>query len=231
MRNNRYSMTSTRGASFERGWSAGMSARVFDTQVLPIFAFGLLMTGMAAYLGWNIPRGLLFPIVIVELILIFTASRWQRIENKGANVGLFLLLTALSGLSLVPLLNWAVVISGPQLIAQAFGVTALTFGGLVGYSLTTKKDFSGLGGFLIVALIGIIIASIVNIFIGGTVFSLAISVISVGIFSAFVLYDMSMIKQHYSDQDYIFAAIALYLDFILLFQHILNIMGIMSSRD
>ena len=99
------------------------------------------------------------------------------------------------------------------------------------YGAITKKDFSGIGSFLFMGLIGIIIASIINIFIGGTMFTLMISVISVVIFSGFVLYDMSVIRRSFSDKDFIVASIALYLDFILLFQNILRIFGILSSDD
>lgn len=208
----------------------GMSQRVFDTRVMPVFGAGLLMTGAAAVLGWNLPFPILIMAIIGELILVFTASKWQRIENRSLNMGLYFLLTALSGLTLVPLLHWANM-KNPMLIVQALGVTGLTFAGLMVYSTVTRRDFSGMGGFLVAAIIGIIIAAVVNLFFQSTMFSLLISVASVGIFSAFVLYDMSVIRQTFGDQDYMMAAIMLYIDFIGLFQNILRIMGIMGSSD
>lgn len=226
MRQDRYAPS-----MYDTWQQTGMSQRVFDTKVMPLFGLGLLMTAAAAYLGRNLPFGFLIAAMVGELILIFTAGAWQRSENAGLNVGLYILLTALSGLTLIPLLRWAGMVGGPQLIAQALGVTGLTFGGLMIYSFTTKKDFTGMGGFLMAGIIGLIVASIVNIFIGGTTFSLIISFFGVLIFAGFVLYDMSLIKKSMSDQDYIMAAIMLYINFIGLFQNILRIMGIMGSDD
>lgn len=213
------------------GWQTGMSQRVFDTRVLPLFGFGLLMTAAAAYLGRNLPFGILIGAMVGELILVFTAGLWQRKELGSLNIGLYFLLTALSGLTLIPLLQWANLRSGPFLIAQALAVTGITFGALMIYSLTTKRDFSGWGGFLVAACIGLIVAGIVNVFVGGTLFALIISCFGVVIFSAFVLYDMSLIKGQLSDADYIMAAIMLYLNFIGMFSHILRILGIMGSDD
>jgi FtsH-binding integral membrane protein len=218
-------------AYMDVGWQAGMSQRVFDTRVLPLFGFGLLMTATAAYLGRNLPFGLLIAAMIGELILVFTAGVWQRKELGSLNIGLYFLLTGLSGLTLIPLLQWANLRSGPMLIAQALAVTGITFGALMAYSLITKRDFSGWGGFLVAACIGLIIAMIVNVFIGGSTFSLIISCFGVVIFSGFVLYDMSVIKGQLSDADYIMAAIMLYLNFIGMFTHILRILGIMGSSD
>ena len=225
MRNDRY-------APSVPGWqSRGMSQSVFDTKVMPLFGLGLLMTALAAYLGRNLPMGIVLMAFVGEVILILTAGTWQKIENSSMNIGLYILFTTLSGITLVPLLRWAGVVGGPQLIAQALMVTGLTFGGLMIFSFTTKKDFSFMGRILTMAIIGLIVAAVVNIFIGGTTFSLIISFFGVLIFSGFVLYDMSQIKQNMSDDQYIMAAIMLYLDFIGLFQSILRIMGIMGGDD
>jgi uncharacterized protein len=227
MRNNqRYSP-----AYMDTGWQAGMSQRVFDTRVLPLFGFGLLLTAAAAYLGRNLPFGILIAAMVGEVILVWTSGMWQKKELGNLNIGLYFLLTALSGLTLVPLLQWAHLRSGPMLIAQALAVTGITFGGLMAYSLITKRDFSGMGGFLVAACIGLIVAMIVNVFVGGSTFALIISCFGVVLFSGFVLYDMSLIKGHLSDADYIMATIMLYLNFIGMFTHILRILGIMGSDD
>ncbi|MFN8674578.1 MAG: Bax inhibitor-1/YccA family protein [Candidatus Sericytochromatia bacterium] len=226
-------MSNIRTMSSELSYSSGMSPAVFTRRVLPIFGLGLFMTGAAAYIGWGLPRFLTLPIFIVEILMIMTSGSWARKENGNLNVGLFLFFTSLSGLTLVPLLKWASLIGGAKLILQAFGVSAVTFGGLAFYGATTKKDFSGLGGFLVAALIGLIVSSIATMLIGGgSLAYLIISCISVVIFSGFVLYDMAMIRTNYSDGDYILAAIALYLDFINLFSDFLRILGILgSSKD
>lgn len=215
-----------------QGFVGGMSTNSFMTKVLPIFSVGLLMTAAGAYFGWNLPSIVLIIAMVVEFIMILTSSKWAYVERGSANVGIFLGFATLSGMTLVPILRWAINIqSGPTLIIQALGATVITFGSLAAYGAVTKRDFTGMGGFLFMAVIGIIIASIVNIFVGGTTLALIISAISVMVFSAYVLYDMSMIKRNFSDKEFIIAALILYLDFILLFQNILQILGITHSDD
>ena len=214
-----------------QGFVGGMSTNSFMTKVLPMFSLGLLMTGAGAYFGWSLPSIVLIIAMIVEFILVFTSSKWAYIERGSANVGIFLGFTTLSGMTLVPILKWALNVGGPNIIMQALGATVITFGSLAAYGAVTKKDFTGMGSFLFMALIGIIAASIVNIFIGGTTMALIISAVSVLVFSAYVLYDMSVIRKNFSDREFIIASIILYLDFILLFQNILQILGIMGSDD
>jgi len=216
-----------REIDFERG---GMSLSVFNNKVMPLFALGLLMTGVSSFLAWGLPSTLLIGAMIFELILIFTSPMWAYRERGSVNVGIYLFFTSLSGISLVPLLQWAGAIN-PNLIIQAFGITAITFASLMVFGAVTKKDFSWMGTMLFMSVIGLIVASIANIFIGGSVLSLGISFISVIIFSAFVVYDMSRIRAYFSERDYIVATIALYLDFILLFQNVLRILGIFGSSN
>jgi len=214
------------------GWQTGMSQRVFDTRVIPMFGLGLVMTGIVAYLM----HGLVSPVISMgAFLLVFglamTSGKWMTRENYALNTGLYLLMTALMGVVMVPLLTWAATIGGPLMIVQALAVTGITFGSLMAYSLISNRDFSSWGRFLFIAVIGLIVASIANIFMGGSMMALATSAIGVVIFSAYVLYNMSMIKSQLSDQDYMLAALMLYINFINLFQNILVIMGIMGSRD
>lgn len=216
----------------QSAYQGGMTSAAFTRRVLPIFSIGLLMTGAASVIGWNLPSFFLIIAMIGELVMLFTSRSWAYNEKANANVGLFLLFTALSGLTLVPILKWGLQVGGVGLLAQAFGVSAATFGGLALFGATTKKDFSGIGGFLFAGLLGLILSSIATMLIGGgSIAYLLISFVSVLIFSGFILYDMSMIRRVYSDNDYIPAAIALYLDFINLFQSILRILGILGSSD
>lgn len=228
MQNERYFS----GSAYGTGWQTGMSQRVFDTRVIPMFGLGLIMSGFVAYmLHGKVSQGMSLIAFLAVFALAMTSSKWITRENHAMNTGLYLLMTALMGVVMVPLLTWAAAIGGPLLIVQAFAVTGITFGSLVAYSLISKRDFSSWGRFLFIGVIGLIVASIANIFMGGTLMSLAISGIGVLIFSAYVLYNMTMIKTQLSDQDYILAALMLYINFINLFQNILVIMGIMGSRD
>src|SRR5690606_37446946 len=110
-------------------------------------------------------------------------------------------------------------------VARVFFITAAAFGGLSLYGYTTKKDLSGFGSFLIMGLIGILVASVVNIFLGSTALQFAISVIGVLVFAGLTAYDTQRIKEMYDELDgsdvagkkAIMGALALYLDFINLF--------------
>jgi FtsH-binding integral membrane protein len=123
-----------------------------------------------------------------------------------------------------------------QSIIQVFLVTAIAFAGLSLYGYTTKKDISGWGSFLIMGVIGLVVASIVNIFLGSGILSLAISAIGVLIFAGLTAYDTQNIKTtylahaHHGDQEWlgkaaIMGALSLYLDFINMFMMLLNLLG------
>ncbi len=146
---------------------------------------------------------------------------------------------ALWGVFIAPMIAFYMGINGGALIVQALGLTAVTFGAtsLAGY--VTKRDLSGLGGFFMMASIGLILAIIANaIFFHSTFMSLITSMIVVVVFAAVTAYETQMIKQMYVQGDStgvaqgkaIFGAFMLYGAFITLFIHILNILGIMRSN-
>jgi hypothetical protein len=124
-----------------------------------------------------------------------------------------------------------------QSIVQVFFVTAASFGALSLYGYTTKRNLSAMGAFLIMGLFGIIIASIVNIFIGSSMMQWIISVIGVFIFAGLTVYDTQRIKEMYLEADdsetagrkAVMGALALYLDFINLFMMLLQLFG--GRRD
>jgi modulator of FtsH protease len=210
---------------------------LFLGKVFSLFGLSLLFSLLGVYIGiqivefypWLFMNNITFySIFALELILIFTSRWWS--QTRGLNYGLFLLFTVLSGFTAVPILMLAHAYGGAWIIMKALGATVALFAGIGLYGYVTKRDLSGMGGFLFLSLIGIIIASIVNIFVQSTFFEYMLSWIVVIIFSGFVMYDVQMIKTRYTDDMYIQAALALYLDFFNLFINILNIlMG--SSRN
>jgi modulator of FtsH protease len=119
---------------------------------------------------------------------------------------------------------------GSGLILQAFGTTALVFFGLSGYVLTTKKDFSFMGGFLLVGLIVAVVASVANIFLGIPALSLAVSAAIVFIMSGFILYDTSRIING-GETNYIRATVSMYLNIYNLFTSILHLLGFFGGDD
>src|SRR5690606_27668894 len=122
-------------------------------------------------------------------------------------------------------------------ITRVFFITAATFGAMSLYGYTTKRDLSGFGSFLIMGLIGIIIASIVNIFMASSALQSAVSAIGVLIFTGLTAYDTQRIKEMYyvgddgtvAGRKAIMGALSLYLDFINLFLMLLRLFG--SSRE
>src|SRR5690606_17101117 len=118
-------------------------------------------------------------------------------------------------------------------IVQTFFVTAASFGALSLYGYTTKRDLSGMGSFLIMGLFGVIIASLVNIFLASSALEFAISVIGVLLFAGLTAYDTQSIKETYYEADgsdvagrkAIMGALRLYLDFINLFLFMLRFLG------
>jgi modulator of FtsH protease len=135
------------------------------------------------------------------------------------------------GASLGPMLShYASIPGGPALIMQALGGTALIFFALSGYALTSKKDFSFMGGFLMVGLIVAVVAMIANIFFQIPALSLAISAAIIMVMSGLILFDTSRII-HGGETNYIRATISLYLSVYNIFVHLLSMLGIMGGDD
>jgi modulator of FtsH protease len=139
--------------------------------------------------------------------------------------------TGVLGAALGPMLNYYISFTGgSQIIAQALGGTALIFFGLSAYVLTTNKDFSFMGGFLMAGLIVAIVAMIANIFLAIPVLSLAISGAVIMIMSGFILYDTSRIING-GETNYIRATVGLYLNIYNIFTSLLHILGVFGSDD
>ncbi len=152
-----------------------------------------------------------------------------RTQNSASGLWVVFAFTGLLGASLGPMLShYLAMQNGPALIAQAMGGTALVFFGLSAYALTTRKDFSFLGGFLIVGLIVAIVASLANIFFAVPAVSLAISAGIVLIMSGLILFDTSRIVNG-GETNYIRATVSLYLNIYNLFVHLLALLGAMDD--
>ena len=199
---------------------------------------GLLLTfGTAYYVSTNeniihsiISSSLYYVLIIVELILVIVLSaRIGKMSPQTARI-LFLLYSFVTGLTFSTIFI-AFHISS---IIYIFLTTAIVFGilGLIGY--TTKVDLSKIGVYLFVGLIGVVICSIVNIFLGNNTFEIIISCLSLVVFLGFTAYDVQSIKNlsyEYGDNDSvaIIGALKLYLDFINIFLDLITLFG--KSRD
>lgn len=219
------------------------ASTVFLAKTFNWMALGLVITGVVAYLtaatglAYSIVGSPLFYVLIfAELGLVFYLSaRISKIQASTAS-GLFVGYSVLNGLTLSVIF---LAYTGAS-IAATFFITAGMFGAMAVYGLVTKRDLSGWGSFLFMGLIGIIIASIVNIFLQSSAVSWVVSMIGVIVFTGLTAYDVQKIKRIGEDgimsqgaeaigKASIMGALALYLDFINLFLMLLRFFG--GARD
>ncbi len=152
-----------------------------------------------------------------------------RTANSGAGLGVVFAIAGLLGFGLGGVLNQYLAMSnGPQLIMTALGGTGVIFLGLSAYALTTRRDFSFLGGMLFVGMLVILVAALANIFLAIPAMTLAISSIIIVLMSGFILYDTSRII-HGGETNYIMVTVSLYLSIYNIFINLLAILGIMSD--
>ena len=161
-------------------------------------------------------------------LVFFISFRINSLQYSTA-LTLFMVYAALLGVTLAPIF---LTYTGAS-ITRVFFISAASFGALSLYGYTTQRDLSAMGSFLIMGLFGIIIASLVNIFLKSSGLDWAISVIGVGVFAGLTAYDTQRIKEMYSSMDddgtlgrkAIMGALSLYLDFINLFMMLLRLFG------
>ena len=218
-------------------------AAAFMQRVYGWMTLGLFVTGFSALYVASSPAAIqfifgssisVFLVIGVQLALVFSIRPVMRSKGWQAGAVLFLLYSATLGVTVSTLLLRYTFTS----VAQAFFVTGGAFGGLTLFSFVTKKDLSGVGNFCMVGLIGIILASVVNIFVASSAVHFAISVLGVLIFAGLTAYDTQKMKEYAYTQDTdnetgrrasIMAALELYLDFIMMFIYLTHLLG--ASRD
>ena len=154
----------------------------------------------------------------------------EKTKNSAAGVPVLLGFTFFMGLMLSRMIAMVLGFkNGPDLIMTAFGGTAGVFLVMASLSSVIKRDLSGMGKWLFVGALAIMVGGIINIFVGSTAGMMAISVMSIGVFSAYMLYDLKQIVDG-GETNYISATLALYLDIINVFQSLLALLGIMGGE-
>lgn len=208
------------------------SLGLFIKQTYQLFAASLLAASAGAYIGIGMPAVVaswFWGLVILEFVFLFGLYAAKR--KAGLNILLLFGFTFLSGLTLTPLLSSILgMAGGASIVANAFILTTVAFGGLSVFAMNTKRDFSSMGKMLFITLIVVVVASLMNIFFHSPILQLAIASVSSILFSAFILYDtQNIIKGAYETP--IEGAIALYLDFLNLFVSLLQILGIFGRDE
>ncbi|MCB4769873.1 Bax inhibitor-1/YccA family protein [Ancylobacter sp. Lp-2] len=231
------------------GFQWGASARSVDQAVydeglrrhmLRIYnymALGLVLTGTVAFIVGTTPA-LYVPIFSTPLkwvvmlaplaFVLFFSFRMQTMSASGAQT-MFWAFCGVMGLSMASIF---LVFTGTS-IARTFFIAATMFGATSLYGYTTKRDLSQFGSFLIMGLIGVVIASLVNIFLGSTMLQFIVSVVGILVFVGLTAWDTQSIKEQYADNFdaesqqklAVFGAFSLYLNFVNIFQLLLNLTG------
>ena len=212
---------------------------VFITKVYNWMALALLITGLVAYYTASTPslmtailgsKILFFGLIIGELALVVYLTRSINKLSRNAAIGAFLLYSVLNGLTMSVIF----MAYTSNSIATTFYITAGTFAAMSFYGYTTKRDLTSIGNMAFMALIGIIIASIVNMFLQNEMMYWIISYLGVAIFVGLIAYDTQKLKEIGSrgfinednmEKTSIMGALSLYLDFVNLFLFLLRIFG------
>jgi len=208
---------------------AGLATTTDPNLAVGTMRNGTMLTGLGAAIYTS---ALKWVVMFAPLAMIFAFGAVMKRASASAAQLFFFVFATLIGVSLSSIFIFFTSYS----IVQTFLVTAIAFAGLSLWGYTTKKDISGWGSFLIMGVIGILIASIVNIFLGSPAVMFAISILGILIFAGLTAYDTQNIKNtylahaHHGDQEWldksaIHGALNLYLDFLNMFQFLLMFMG------
>lgn len=217
-------------------YEASVRIHSFLNKVYMWMGFGLLATALSCFWAVNStefmqwvtfhPMGLLALLGAELLLVIVLTAALPKIGTNTARV-MFLIYAVLSGLTLGPLVS----LYTSESLTLVFVTTACTFGAMSLIGLMTKKDMSTWGRTLTMILVGLVIAIVVNFFVGSSTFDFVISGIGVILFSALTAYDTQRLKnmglavQQGENKAAVYGALALYLDFINLFLFLLRFLG------
>jgi modulator of FtsH protease len=199
-----------------------------------LLALSLIPTVLGAWIG--VATGITQSLNGVLGLVVFLGGAFgfiyaiEKTKNSAAGVPVLLGFTFFMGLMLSRLIAMVLGFkNGSELVMTAFGGTAGVFFVMASLASVIKRDISGLGKWLMVGAVVLMVGSIINVFVGSSAGMLAISVLAIAIFSAFMLYDLKRIIDG-GETNYISATLALYLDIINVFQSLLALLGILGGE-
>ena len=199
-----------------------------------LLALSMVPTVLGAWVG--VSTGIMNTMGVGMSAIVFLAGAFgfiyaiEKTKDSSAGVAVLLAFTFFMGLMLARML--AAVLgfkNGPTLVMTAFGGTAAVFMAMASLASVVKRDLSGMSKFLFVGAILLLIAGVVNIFMQSTALMATISVIAIGVFSAFMLYDIKRVIDG-GETNYISATLAIYLDIFNVFQSLLALLGIFGGE-
>lgn len=194
-----------------------------------LLSLTLIFAGFMAFMGimMQIGHGMALVADIVAIVMLWFVL--PRTANSATGIPVIFAITGLLGFGLGPIVNHYLAMNG-NIVMTALGGTGVIFLGLSSYALTTKKDFSFMGGFLMVGMMVVILAAIANIFLQMPIMSLVLNAAIVLIMSGLILWQTSSII-HGGETNYIMATASLFLSILNLFQALLHLLGAFGSDD
>ncbi|AJC17477.1 MULTISPECIES: Bax inhibitor-1/YccA family protein [Pandoraea] len=224
---------------FGYGGTGGVATAQVRNKVLRntywLLALSMLPTIAGAWLGVTYGFALFAGSPMVSVILFLAIAfgfmfAIERFKNSGVGVALLLGFTFFMGLMLTRLLSFVLGFSnGASLIMLAFGGTAVIFTVMATVATVSKRDFSGLGKWLFMGVIVILLASIANIWLHLPALMLTVSVLAIAIFSAYILFDVQRVVNG-GETNYVTATLAIYLDLYNIFTNLLAILGVFGGN-
>jgi FtsH-binding integral membrane protein len=223
--------------------SVNQGLRSYMLGIYRYMSYALALSGLVSYLVarsglavvlFSSPFGILFSLAPVFVALYFT-SRIHTLSFQAAQAWFFVYAT-LMGFSL----STVFVVFTSAEVTLAFAVASSMFAGLSLYGYTTKKDLTSMGSFLFMAVWGLLVASLLNLFFRSSAVATLMSFVAVFVFSLMTAYDVQKLKRMYylvggvdgeKSKIHIFGAMQLYLDFVNLFLHLLHLIRLTSSRN
>ncbi|ODP30686.1 Bax inhibitor-1/YccA family protein [Pandoraea sp. ISTKB] len=225
----RFGYGGTGGVSTAQGRNKGLRNTYW------LLALSMLPTIAGAWLGVTYGFALFAGSPMVSVILFLAIAfgfmfAIERFKNSGVGVALLLGFTFFMGLMLTRLLSFVLGFSnGASLIMLAFGGTAVIFTVMASVATVSKRDFSGLGKWLFMGVIVILLASVANIWLQLPALMLTVSVLAIAIFSAYILFDVQRVVNG-GETNYVTATLAIYLDLYNIFTNLLAILGVLGGN-
>lgn len=214
-----------------RSTEAALASNKLIRNTYTLLSMTLLFSALTATVSVFMNMGPMTYLVSIGVAMLLAFFVLPKTANSAAGLGVVFAITGLFGFALGPLLNmYLSLANGSQIIGMAMGGTGVIFLTLSGYALTTRKNFSFMGGFLMTGFIVVLIAALANIFLAIPALSLAISSVVIMLMSGFILYDTSRMI-HEPHGNYLMMTVSLYLNIFNIFVSLLQLLGAFSGDD
>ncbi|MCU7836985.1 MAG: Bax inhibitor-1/YccA family protein [gamma proteobacterium symbiont of Taylorina sp.] len=220
-----------RSVEFTQSQTAILETNKVLKNTYALLSLTLLFSALTAFISMQMQMPGFMPLVSTFGALGLIWFVLPRTANSAAGIGVVFGITGLLGFGLGPMLNqYLQMANGGQLIMTSLGGTGVIFLALSGYALTSRRDFSFMGGMLVVGMVLVLITMLANIFMQIPALSLALSAVIILIMSGFILYDTSRIING-GERNYIMATVGLYLSLFNIFVNLLALLGFASGDD